>query len=116
VTATTGHWYQAFDAAGVPCGELYSIDQVVVDPHLVARGFIRDLQHATLGTVRSTGSPIHLSATPVRMTSAGPVLGEHTLDVLAGLGLTAADVAGLEAAGVVKQAKIEQAAKSASSP
>ncbi len=116
MTASTGHWYRAFDAAGVPCGELYRIDQVVEDPHLIDRGFIRDLQHTTLGAVRNTGSPIHLSATPVRMERAGPVLGEHTIEVLAGVGLTAADVAGLEAAGVVKQAKIEQAAASASSP
>jgi formyl-CoA transferase len=98
---TSEHWCRVLEDAGVPCGVLYTIDQMTVDPHLVARGFIRDLPHPTAGHVRATGSPMHLSETPVRLDRAGPVLGEHNHEVLLEMGFTTAEINRLEAAGVV---------------
>jgi crotonobetainyl-CoA:carnitine CoA-transferase CaiB-like acyl-CoA transferase len=103
VTAThpSDHWYRVLERAGVPCGLLQRIDQVVADEHVRARGFIVDFPHSKAGAVRATGSPIRFSKTPVRLDWAGPVLGEHTREVLAGLGLDEAAIADLERAGVV---------------
>ncbi len=86
-TRSSEHWYRALEAAGVPCGVLNRIDEVADDPHLRARGFFRDLSHSTVGTVRVSGSPVRFSETPVRLERAGPVLGEHTREVLAQVGL-----------------------------
>jgi crotonobetainyl-CoA:carnitine CoA-transferase CaiB-like acyl-CoA transferase len=94
------YWYRRLEAAGVPCGVLQTIDQVVHDLHLAARGFILDLPQSRLGMVRSTGSPIHLSETPIRLDHAGPSLGEHTAQILDELGIPAAERAALARAGV----------------
>ncbi len=99
------YWYRRLEAAGVPCGVLQTIDQVVHDPHLAARGFILDLPQARLGTVRTTGSPIHLSETPIRLHHAGPSLGEHTAQILEELGISAAERAALAQAGVFGQTR-----------
>ncbi len=100
-TQPSAHWYRLLEAAGVPCGVLNRIDQAVADEQVQARGFVVELPHATAGAVRATGSPLRLSRTPVRLERAGPLLGEHTTEVLAELGLDAAEIARLEQAGVV---------------
>ena len=104
VTATrpSEHWYRALEHAGVPCGVLYTVDQVLSDEHVRARGVVREVAHATLGTVRVTGSPVRFSRTPVRVERAGPLLGEHTREILGELGLRDAD--DLERDGVVASA------------
>ena len=99
VTRPSEHWYRALERAGVPCGVLYSLDQVLDDEHVRARGVVREVEHTTLGTVRVTGSPVRFSRTPIRMERAGPLLGEHTREILSELGTS--DVAALERDGVV---------------
>ena len=63
--------------------------------------FVVDLPHTTAGTVRATGSPIHFSRSAVRLDHAGPLLGEHTAEVLAEVGADAAAVERLAASGIV---------------
>ena len=100
-TMPSEHWYRLLEEAGVPCGVLNRIDQVLSDAHLQARGFVVDLPHSKLGTVRATGSPLRLSRTPVRLERAGPVLGEHTIEVLTVLGLSEAEIDDLQRAGAI---------------
>jgi crotonobetainyl-CoA:carnitine CoA-transferase CaiB-like acyl-CoA transferase len=98
---TSAYWSRRLEAAGVPCGPLYTIDQMAADPHLAARAFIRDLPHPLAGSVRATGSPMQFSATPVRLDRAGPLLGEQNDEILAELGFDAAARRALVASGVV---------------
>jgi crotonobetainyl-CoA:carnitine CoA-transferase CaiB-like acyl-CoA transferase len=100
-TQPSQHWYRLLEQAGVPCGILNRIDQVVEDAQVRSREFVLDLPHPKLGRVRVTGSPMRFSKTPVRLDHAGPLLGEHTLEVLGDLGLDERDVAELEDRGVV---------------
>jgi formyl-CoA transferase len=95
------HWIAALRAAGVPCGEIADYDAVFTDEHLTARGFFVDLPHATLGRVRSLGSPLRLDRTSVRLERAGPRLGEHSREVLAELDHAETEIDALIAAGVV---------------
>ena len=83
----------------MPCGVLNRLDQVLEDEHVRARGVVRELAHPRLGRVRATVDPVRLSRTPMRHERAGPLLGEHTREILAELGVT--DVAALERDGVV---------------
>lgn len=98
-TYPSAHWYRLLERAGVPCGVLNTLDQVLEDPHVRARGFVGELEHSTLGRVRATGSPVRLSRTPLRFERAGPLLGEHTRELLDELGISDADA--LEHEGIV---------------
>jgi formyl-CoA transferase len=101
VAKPAAHWLAALRAAGVPCGEIADYGDVFADPHLVARGFFVDLPHRRLGTLRGLGSPMRLERTPLRHARGGPLLGEHTADVLHELGCTDGEIAQLKRDGVV---------------
>jgi crotonobetainyl-CoA:carnitine CoA-transferase CaiB-like acyl-CoA transferase len=62
---------------------------------------VSTLAHPLAGSVNLVASPIKLSATPAQARRAPPLLGQHTDEVLAELGLSAEDRAGLRARGVV---------------
>jgi crotonobetainyl-CoA:carnitine CoA-transferase CaiB-like acyl-CoA transferase len=96
----SAHWTARLTEAGIPCGPILPFDQVFADPHLEQRGFFVDAPHATLGPVRQIGSPMRLSRTPVRIESAGPVLGGDSAQVLRGLGVGEDELARLAGAGV----------------
>ncbi len=103
VTATRpmAHWLERLRDAGVPCGAIQDYAEVFADPHLAAREFVRDVPHPTLGTVRVLGSPLGLSRTPTRLERAGPLLGEHSLEVLREAGVPDGEAARLVERGVV---------------
>ncbi|MEI5676841.1 MULTISPECIES: CaiB/BaiF CoA transferase family protein [unclassified Mesorhizobium] len=68
--------------AGVPCGAVRSIDQVVADPHTKHREMVVDI-----GAYRGTGSPIKLSRTPASYRMAPPRFAEHTGEILDALAI-----------------------------
>ena len=87
--------------AGVPASAVLDTTDLHNDPHLVARGFVKTVEHETMGPIRLLGWPARLSASDVEM-QAAPLLGRHTGEVLMGeLGLGESDVADLRARGVV---------------
>jgi formyl-CoA transferase len=100
-TRDSAEWYVALDAAGVPCGELNDYAAVLADPHLAAREFIVTMNHPRAGQVKATGFPVRLSATPPRLQRPAPVLGEHTHEVLADLGLGEDELEALTSANVI---------------
>ena len=96
------HWIDALTAAGVPCGSVRDVGEVLTDPHLQARRMIEAVEHATAGTIRVLGVPIKLSETPGRVQTAPPTLGQHTSRVLGGdLGLAAGEIEALRRSGVL---------------
>ncbi len=97
------HWVTQLRAAGVPAGAVRSIDQVFADPQLSAREMTLVVQHPTIGAMNTLGIPVKLSATPGRVRTAPPLLGEHTTSVLAqDAGVDAAALAKLAEAGVIR--------------
>jgi len=96
------HWIDALTRAGVPCGLLQTYDQVFNDPHLAARGFFPDAPHSTLGPIKQIGSPMRLSDTPPLMARAGPLLGEHSAQVLSELGYSQEEIRRLATDGVIR--------------
>jgi len=101
VVRTSDEWYRTLEEAGIPCGVLNRYNQVLSDPHLVARDFFVDLDHPTAGTVRHIGSPARLSKTPPQMRTAAPMLGEHTHAIMKQLGFGPEEISELTAAGIV---------------
>ncbi|XVQ06745.1 CaiB/BaiF CoA transferase family protein [Spirillospora sp. CA-255316] len=95
------HWTSQLERAGVPCAPVQTFDQVFNDPHLLEREFFWDSHHPRAGAVRLVGSPMSFSGTPTRRTSAGPVLGAHTTEVLSDLGYPESRIQDLLAANVI---------------
>ena len=100
-TLPVAHWLARFQAAGVPCNAIQDYGQVFSDPHLAERSYFWDGDHPTAGPVRQLGSPMRLEATPTRRDWAGPVLGQHSNEVLAEVGYTVGEVSALRERGVV---------------
>jgi crotonobetainyl-CoA:carnitine CoA-transferase CaiB-like acyl-CoA transferase len=99
---TRAHWIDTLTAAGVPCGSVRDVREVLTDPHLEARRMIEVVEHVAAGPLRVLGVPIKLSDTPGRVRTAPPMLGQHTEAVLTrDLGIAADDIAALRQKGVV---------------
>lgn len=94
-------WLEALTAAGVPCGSVRDVGEVLGDPQLAARDMIAHLEHAAAGAIRTLGVPIKLSDTPGAVRTPPPQLGEHTDAVLRDLGFAAEEIARLRATGTV---------------
>jgi formyl-CoA transferase len=84
----------------IPCGPILSMKEIAYEPALRATGTVVEVDHPTRGKYLTVGNPIKLSDSPTDVTRS-PLLGEHTDEVLAQLGYTAADVAQLRASGAV---------------
>jgi crotonobetainyl-CoA:carnitine CoA-transferase CaiB-like acyl-CoA transferase len=86
--------------ADVPCAPINTIDQVFADPQAQARGVQLTMPHAT-GPVSLVANPLRMSDTPVQYRTAPPLLGQDTEAVLRELGVDAARLQALRAAGVI---------------
>ena len=91
----------ALDAAGVPCGAINSVAEVFRDPQVVARGLLRHVPHPAGVDVPQVGSPMRFAEAQLQVPAAPPLLGQHSDDILAGLGYGAEAVAALRREGVV---------------
>jgi crotonobetainyl-CoA:carnitine CoA-transferase CaiB-like acyl-CoA transferase len=89
-------------AAGVAAGAVLDARDLANDPNLAARGFFREIAAPEVGPKLYAGQPIRLSATPPRVGSPAPTLGQHNDEVLRDvLGLTTAEIDGLRARGLI---------------
>jgi formyl-CoA transferase len=94
-------WIELFNAAGIPCGPIYTIDQVFADPQVQELGMAVPVQHPELGAVRLVGQAAQMQRTPSQIRSAAPERGQHTAEVLAELGRSASEIADLRARNIV---------------
>ncbi len=82
--------------AGVPCGPIYTVDQVFQDPQVQHLGMAQDVQHPVLGPIQLVGQPFTLSRHANAIRTAPPERGQDTAAVLEDLGLSAAEIASLQ--------------------
>jgi crotonobetainyl-CoA:carnitine CoA-transferase CaiB-like acyl-CoA transferase len=86
------HWLALFEKAGIPCGPIYTVGEVLNHPQVQAREMVVERPHPKLGKVKMTGVPIKLSDTPGEAGAAPPLHGQHTEEILRELGYNAADL------------------------
>ena len=97
----TNDWLQRLEAAGVPAGPVLDIAEMHRDPQTLAREMVTEVEHTTLGPVKTLGLPVKFSETPGKVATAAPLFGEHTREVLAQYGYSNDEIEALAAEGAV---------------
>ncbi len=92
---TSDEWIAILNAAGVPCGPIYNMEQVFADPQVQHIQAAAKVKHPILGEIRVVNQAVGLSRTPATMASATPEIGQHTDEVLTQAGYSAAEIASL---------------------
>jgi crotonobetainyl-CoA:carnitine CoA-transferase CaiB-like acyl-CoA transferase len=100
-TRTVAEWVEVISAAGVPCGPINRVSDVVNDPQVLARNMMADIPHPNVPDLKVPNSPLKLAETPAAIRRSPPLLGQHNEEVLAELGYTLEQVADLRKKGVI---------------
>jgi crotonobetainyl-CoA:carnitine CoA-transferase CaiB-like acyl-CoA transferase len=100
---TTAEALAALDAAGLPAGPVYTLQQALDEPQVAAMGFMQAVTGfpGTAQPVNVPNLPLEFTATPGGIRERPPLLGEHTDTILQRLGYSAAQIEDLRAAKVV---------------
>jgi CoA:oxalate CoA-transferase len=94
-------WLQLFDEAGIPASPIHNVEQVIKHPQVIAREMVVYQQHPVAGEIVMPGIPIKLSKTPGTIDRPAPVLGQHTLELLTGMGFEKVVIEQMKAKGIV---------------
>jgi crotonobetainyl-CoA:carnitine CoA-transferase CaiB-like acyl-CoA transferase len=98
---SSADWVERLNDAGVPCGPIYSIDQVFSDPQVEHLGIAQPFAKPDGETLTVVGQPVTLSRTPSRIAAAPPEIGEHTDQVLKEFGYSDGEIAALRQSNAV---------------
>ena len=98
---SSAEWIEALNAAGVPCGPIYNVNETFADPQVRHLGMAAPTHHPALGDIELVAQGVRLSNTPFEVRSAAPDLGDHTNEILSEFGYKDADIAGFRDRSVV---------------
>ena len=100
-TKTRDEWVELLRQKDVCVAPVNSVNEVFEDPQVVQREMAVEIEHPTLGRVKQVGIGIKLSDTPGAVRSVAPKPGQHTDEIMLGLGYTGANIAELRGSGAV---------------
>jgi crotonobetainyl-CoA:carnitine CoA-transferase CaiB-like acyl-CoA transferase len=93
--ATSAIWIDRLNEAGVPCGRIYSVDEVFADPQVQSLDMVKSVASPHYQPLRLVAQAVRLSRTPSEIRVRPPECGEHTAEILASLGCSAEEIAEL---------------------
>jgi crotonobetainyl-CoA:carnitine CoA-transferase CaiB-like acyl-CoA transferase len=88
-------WLDRLTGEGVPCAPVLNRTQMLSNPQVVANGIIVEAEHPRAGRIRQARSAARFSGTPATIRHGGAALGEQTVQVLAELGYSPAEIEAL---------------------
>jgi crotonobetainyl-CoA:carnitine CoA-transferase CaiB-like acyl-CoA transferase len=95
-------WIPLINDAGVPCGRVLDLGQALNHPITEALGMVQTVEHPELGTMKVLGQAVKVQGSEKGwLRRPAPMLGEHTLEIAAELGVPAAEITRLVAAGII---------------
>jgi formyl-CoA transferase len=100
-TRTTAHWVAALNEAGVPCGPVYQMDEVFADPQVEHLAMTQTVRHPLLGPLAIVRNAVRIIGGPDTVRTPSPDAGDHTDEVLTGLGYSPAEIDRLRAQAVI---------------
>jgi formyl-CoA transferase len=101
VGKTSQEWIDVFNKVGVPCGPIYSIDQVFADEQVKHSGIAQGAKRPDGSEQVFVGQPFSLSRTPSKIVATPPEQGQHTDEVLKEFGFKDGEIAELHKARAV---------------
>jgi len=100
-TKPAAHWVELFEEAGVPCGPIYTIDQMFADPQVQHLGMAAPVTSERRGTFSLVNSPLNMEGLPRAIRSPTPEAGQHTDEILRSVGYSGAEIEAMRASGVI---------------
>lgn len=100
-TRSTADWVKALDTADVPCGPVYTMDQVFADPQVRHSGIAEPVQHPQRGALHLISQVVKLERTPARIATTLEDKGGSTVELLGELGFDAGEVERMQAEGAI---------------
>ena len=100
-TQSTSYWVEALNAAGVPCGPVYRMDEVFADQQVRHLAMTQDVRHPVLGPLTLVRNAVRMTGEPGTVRTPSPDPGDHTAEVLAGLGYSPVEIAELRASAAI---------------
>src|SRR5690242_18739007 len=101
VKKTSADWVDIINKAGVPCGPIYSVDQMFADPQVKHLGMAKESARSDGSKLGLVGQPFSLSRTPSTIAARPPDIGEHTDEILKEFGFSESEIAELKKAKAV---------------
>lgn len=94
-------WIKILNEREIPCAPVYDVSEVPADPQVRARKMIFEMETEAFGKLNQLATPIRISHNPLVVRSGPPKLGQHTLEILRGLGYSTKDVERLKTEGAI---------------
>jgi len=101
ITKTSAEWIDILEAAGVPCGPIYSIDQMFADPQVQHVHMEHPVEHPDLGSMNLVGQAVRMNRYEPKTGMATPTRGQHTDEVLTAAGYSEDEIAAMREGGVI---------------
>jgi crotonobetainyl-CoA:carnitine CoA-transferase CaiB-like acyl-CoA transferase len=94
-------WLRRLTEMDVPAAPINTLDQVFADPQVQTYGFPVEVEHPKMGKMKLLGNAVDMSRTPPSINRPPPMLGEHTEEILTGLGFDRAAISDLRVKGAI---------------